>query len=217
MSIPSVLNERTPAWVWLIIAIAIIALIIFSNSDKIDAILQTNQISATQTALVQTQTAIALGIPVGTQAIPTNSTLGLATVSNIEVSPPTPQLQPTKNAAHRPSHLSIANGETFSPLQGWGWICTGDLSITLSNGTRVSLYDNVQQTGLLLVIEPNSEIIVNAPFGGYCEPYSQGEKDRRVLSITSMMLDEGCVGGCSSINTKEIDKTGTVVSDQWSS
>lgn len=115
----------------------------------------------------------------------------------------------------RPSPVSIPAGKTFSPSVEWSWICVGDFSVIRTDGSNLALYDNSATTGLILVVGQNSEVIINAPYGGSCEPFTQSQKDSIISAKVSELLSNGCVGGCMSVNIKEIDRHGKILSDYW--
>jgi len=144
-------------------------------------------------------------------------------VEPVPVQPPTAIPQPSPlfsphqpSSSSRPSGVTIPVGRTFSPTAGWTWICTGDFSVIRSGGNEIALHDDLENTGLVLVLEQNSAVTVKAPYGGRCEPFSQEEKS----SVTSgkvlyLMNSEGCGGTCSKVNVKELNMHGEVVRDYW--
>ncbi|HIK53953.1 MAG TPA: hypothetical protein IGS37_02130 [Synechococcales cyanobacterium M55_K2018_004] len=127
-----------------------------------------------------------------------------------------PSTVPSPNVESRPSGITISPGGAFSPSGNWVWICTGDFTITRPNGTNVALYDSsAEPTGLIVVLEQGSRVIVNAPWGGYCEPFAQTERNAGIARKISEMLSAGCGTGCKAVNVKEMDKNGSVLNDYW--
>jgi hypothetical protein len=127
----------------------------------------------------------------------------------------TPVIPPDANTTSRPSSVTIPSGGTFSPSGKWAWICTGDFSITRPDRTNVILYDSAESTGLIVVLEPDNGVIVNALWGGYCEPFTQAERNTIVAEKISAMLSAGCGNRCASVNVKELDRNGNVLNDYW--
>lgn len=116
----------------------------------------------------------------------------------------------------RPSGITISSGGTFSPSGNWVWICTGDFTITRPDRTNVALYDSSPEaTGLVVVLEQGSQVIVNAPWGGYCEPFAQADRNAGIARKISDMLSAGCGSSCKSVNVKELDKNGNILNDYW--
>ncbi len=140
-------------------------------------------------------------------------------VEPVPVQPPTAIPQPSPNppsSSSRPSGVTVPAGGTFPPIPGWTWICTGDFSVIRSDGNEIVLHDDLETTGLVLVLEQNSTVTVKAPYGGRCEPFSQEEKSNAISGKVSYLLNsEGCGGTCSQVNVKELNTHGEVVRDYW--
>jgi hypothetical protein len=128
------------------------------------------------------------------------------TLNNTFAATPTPT---------RPPSVNLSPGQSFPPPPGWTWICNGDFSIIVPSGGTVPLYDQIAETGLILILQPNSQFIVNAPWGGYCEAFHQAEVDAGLQTQLNIAFSEGCVGGCATVNVKELDPTGITVRDEW--
>jgi len=124
----------------------------------------------------------------------------------------------------RPSQINIVIGEHQSiPPGDWTWICTGDFSITLTDGTKKALYDaGVSNTGLTLILQPNSSFTLDGPFDmaqgiavGDCYPYAQDEKDSAISGAMNAQFDKGCGSKCQYVNVIELDKDGSEVNNYW--
>lgn len=124
----------------------------------------------------------------------------------------------------RPSHINIVIGGNYSiPPGNWTWVCTGDFSITLTDGTKKALYDvGISNTGLTMILQPNSSFTLDGPFDmnqgvavGDCYPYSQSEKDSAISEAISAQLNQGCGSKCQYVNIIELDKDGKEVSNYW--
>jgi hypothetical protein len=125
----------------------------------------------------------------------------------------------------RPPRIHIVIGGNHSVPGEWTWICTGDFSITLTNGSSKALYDvGVSNTGLVLVLQPNSTFTLDGPFElpkgkdvGDCYPYSEGEKNSGTEDKIREQFDKGCGSKCEYVNVIELDKDGNEVSNFWTS
>ncbi len=140
------------------------------------------------------------------------SWIGSATPKSLDA--PTETIQPSINAPlpSRPSGVSLKTGGRFSPPPNWVWICTGDFSVTRSDGATTSLYDQLPKTSAIVVMEQDSKVSLTAPFGGDCQPYSQSERQAAISATISMMLSDPnqCVSGCLSITIYELDGNGNI-------
>lgn len=152
-------------------------------------------------------------IPVSVEQISSRD-LGCGITSPGNVAPPS--TVPSPNITSRPSGIPLSSGGAFSPSGNWVWICTGDFTVTRPDRTNVVLYDSsAEPTGLIVLLEQGSQVIVNAPWGGYCEPFPQAERNAGIARKISEMLSAGCGSGCKAVNVKELDKNGNIVNDYW--
>jgi len=128
-----------------------------------------------------------------------------------------PQPSPNQpSSPSRPSGITVSAGGTFSPTAGWTWICTGDFSVIRSDGNEIVLHDDLENTGLVLVLEQNSAVTVKAPYGGRCEPFLQEEESNAISTKVSYLMNgEGCGETCSKVNVKELNTHGDVMRDYW--
>lgn len=152
------------------------------------------------------------------QSRSSTSSASESTTSAEEVAPELPKhILPTQPSAHiRPAGITIPAGGTFSSIAGWIWICTGDFSVIGADSAEELMYDNSENTGLVLVLEQNSDVIIQAPYGGRCEPFSQEEKSNVISAKVSYLMNtEGCEGICSKVNVKELNTYGEIVRDYW--
>jgi hypothetical protein len=129
-----------------------------------------------------------------------------------------------QNPISRPSRFNIRIGDNHSiPPGDWTWVCTGDFSITLKDGSKKALYDiGISNTGLTLILQPNSSISLDGPFDmsqgtivGDCYPYAQDEKDSAVSAAVEAHLNTGCGSRCQFVNVIELDKDGNETENYW--
>ena len=136
---------------------------------------------------------------------------GTDTVHDVVGSEPT-----TSSSATRPANVSISDGGNFSPSSGWIWVCGGDFDAILPNGNTVTLHDWAEPS-LIIILESDSQISLDAPWGGYCEPSTQNDLSTTVQKFLDNGFQRGCENdnGCSSINVKRLDPNGNIVDDYW--
>ena len=138
-------------------------------------------------------------------------------IFGFEVEPPTtdsgvfPASANTPSSS-RPSGVSLSAGETFIPSEGWVWVCTGNFSMIQANGNNLNLHDQLETTGDIVVLDPDSKVTLIAPYGGSCQPYLQNERDSAISATVSQMLSSPsqCIGGCSSCTIYELDNIGNI-------
>lgn len=129
---------------------------------------------------------------------------------------PTRTPTPTRTATPTPPPgQDIPPGGHFSPPAGWIWLCSGDFTVTRPDGVTVVLHDSIAQTGLLLVLRPDSLVTVNAPWGGHCQAFDSAGLGGGLQQAIDGLLTGGCANGCSSVNVKDLSPTGAVVADYW--
>jgi len=86
--------------------------------------------------------------------------------------------------------------------------------MTREDGSLILLYDlGKEETGLILMIEPDATFVVTAPWGGYCE--SGPSPSKRPDTLRETKIAEMCASGCrttppacESVDIVELDKDG---------
>ena len=121
-----------------------------------------------------------------------------------------------------PSPLHLKVGESVMPIEGWIWVCTGDFAVTNTSGNRFEYFDNLPNTGLVLVLGADSRMTLSGPSNmptglgiGDCIPVSLAQKENAVSVAVSNQLTGGCGSRCSSTRVVELGKDGKVFADYW--
>ena len=111
-----------------------------------------------------------------------------------------------------PAGLALVPGATFTPTGNripFGWVCTGDVAARV-HGVTVPLYDSDAATGLVLGLEPGSELVtVVAPYGASCQPVLPDELAAALDTAATQLAATGCGGaGCAAVRTVVYDQAG---------
>lgn len=134
-----------------------------------------------------------------------------AIVANANPSPTTaPKADDTKAAPNTCSH-SIPNGGTWEVKPGC--VIEGDVAVGVSDkGPWLKLYDNVQETGLVVAVDGTASVFVKAPYGASVSGVSVADAFDDVFSL-GCGLDNGCWGGVNTVHVKvdngQLSKTET--------
>lgn len=133
-----------------------------------------------------------------------------------------PLLSPESGGATLPSTLHLRVGESLTPAAEWEWVCTGDFALINASGDRFEYFDNASDTGLVLVIAPDSRIALagpsNMPQGhnvGDCLRFFPAERQRGISQAVSAQLSGGCGDRCLSTRIVELGTDGKVLADYW--
>jgi hypothetical protein len=152
-------------------------------------------------------------VPVSVEQISTQDLGCNTTVQNPSPIPTqSVDLPAVPSSNERPSNIAVQSGGQFTPPGDWGWICTGDFLLTNANGETIPLHDQNDKSGGIVAIAPQSQVILLAPDGGSCKPYSPEERDSVISTTIALILADPsqCTNGCTSVVVYELDQSGNI-------
>lgn len=111
-----------------------------------------------------------------------------------------------------PNGGSVASWTPSGFQSSFAWSCTGDLSVSVANGTLDLFNDG--NAGHQLVLEPGNEVSnVMFPNGGSCRAAYPQDLSGLAWRDLQDMFARGCGSSCADVRTVELDGSGAVVSD----
>ncbi|QPC84042.1 hypothetical protein G4Y79_06595 [Phototrophicus methaneseepsis] len=126
---------------------------------------------------------------------------------------------PIETVSPLPASQRVPSGSIFFPERSsaWGWICSGDFSIAEPKENSDALYDTDENTGTIVILQPDNNVSLYARGNGYCEAYYPEYIDLVKQEFINNIFNrsDNCEGGCSSLNIIELGAQGNILSEDW--